>query len=29
MVLTENGRLRLTEKGREFAGRSVVEEFIA
>jgi manganese/zinc/iron transport system permease protein len=29
MVLVENGRLRLTEKGREYAGRSVVEEFIA
>lgn len=28
-VLVEDGRLRLTEKGREFAGRSVVEEFIA
>ena len=29
MVLLEDGRLRLTGKGRDFAGKSVVEEFIA
>jgi manganese/zinc/iron transport system permease protein len=29
LVLVQDGRLRLTEKGREFAGRSVVEESIA
>ena len=28
MILIENGRLRLTDKGREYAGKSVVEEFI-
>jgi hypothetical protein len=28
MILFEIGRLRLTDKGREYAGKSVVEEFI-
>lgn len=28
IIFVENGHLRLTDKGREFAGRSVVEEFI-
>jgi predicted methyltransferase len=28
IIFVENGHLRLTDKGREFAGKSVVEEFI-